>query len=454
MVKEKFVEVVNRLILPLFVGSNIVGEEESTSRDSEVAYGKQNTLLIKPNKNEEYRFCLKRGRAFQPYEVLLLKNIFKEIDDIDQMELENPNFEYILQEKALEKVICEVVAGSSGETMLGIITEMEKWAHRTYEGRNIDFGIVIDTSPDEETQNFLHYSNVFDKDFFVLLSDGVKSYVEFNRDGFVKGYTTLDKVRNYATIAPYEYDNIAKYCGDKRIGIVLTKKSDLLIFKNRNLMFAKRKNRWNVYTHEEVMQLLSYRSSHSFRDVRRSIYLTALDCSFNYMGGILIYLKRDLTENALVHVSSRDILTPEHFEIKKQVEIERASSDQNLTKIMKKTNYYAGTYEDFLERNNCIKTTTLRKIIAGKKFYELPRKLREELVAMDGATIIDFDGTIIAIGAILKIEAGSSGGGGRLAATKGLSKYGVAIKISQDGILQGFCNDKKANAPKQLFIVN
>ena len=73
---------------------------------------------------------------------------------------------------------------------------------------------------------------------------------------------------------------------------------------------------------------------------------------------------------------------------------------------------------------------------------------------MDGATIIDFDGTIVAVGAILKIEAGSTGGGGRLAATKGLSKYGVSIKISQDGIMQGFCFDKKENAPKQLFIVN
>ena len=140
--------------------------------------------------------------------------------------------------------------------------------------------------------------------------------------------------------------------------------------------------------------------------------------------------------------------------MKKQRVIEEAGQKQDLKKIMQVTNYYAGTFQDFLERNNCYKTLALQKLIAGKKFYELTRKMREDLVALDGALIVDYDGTIIAAGAILKIEAGSSGGGGRLAATRTLAKYGVTIKISQDGIMQGFCNDKKNNEIKQLFIVN
>ncbi len=454
MVKEKFVEVVNKLILPLFVGSTITGEAESSARDSEIAYGKQNSLWIKPNKNEEYRLCLKRGRAFQPYEVLLLKNIFKEIDEIDTLNLENPNYEHTLQERAIEKAMCEVVSGTASETMLGIITEIEKWSYRTYEGRKINFGIVIDISVDEENNPFLHYSKIIEQDFFVLLSDGKKSYVEFNRSGYFKGCTTLEKLRNYATISPNEFENIAKYCGDKRIGIILTENGDLLIFKNRTLMFAKRKNHWNIYSHEEVIQLLSYRSSQSIKDVRRSVYMTALDCSFNYSGGILIYLKKDMVDDALVHISSKDILTEEHFELKKENVIYGASEKEDVKKIMEVTNYYAGTYEDFLERNNCVKTIALRKLIADKKFYELTRKQREDLVALDGALIIDYDGTIVAAGAILKIEAGSSGGGGRLAATRSLAKYGVTIKISQDGMMQGFCNDKKQGGVKQLFIVN
>ena len=71
---------------------------------------------------------------------------------------------------------------------------------------------------------------------------------------------------------------------------------------------------------------------------------------------------------------------------------------------------------------------------------------------MDGATIVDYDGTIIATGAIIKIEAGSKAGG-RLAATKTLARYGVAIKISQDGIIQGYTYDKKAFKARNVFSV-
>ena len=91
------------------------------------------------------------------------------------------------------------------------------------------------------------------------------------------------------------------------------------------------------------------------------------------------------------------------------------------------------------------------KIISGRKFHELDRTLLAELVAIDGAIVVDYDGTIIAAGAIIKIEAGSLGGG-RLAATKSMAKYGVAIKVSQDGIMQGFSADKHGKV-KQIFNV-
>ena len=67
---------------------------------------------------------------------------------------------------------------------------------------------------------------------------------------------------------------------------------------------------------------------------------------------------------------------------------------------------------------------------------------------------VDYDGTIVTAGAILKIEAGSISGGGRKAAAMALAKYGVALKISQDGEIQGFVSDKKQPVPKLLFTVN
>lgn len=99
-----------------------------------------------------------------------------------------------------------------------------------------------------------------------------------------------------------------------------------------------------------------------------------------------------------------------------------------------------------------IKSANIIKIIGGRKFYNLDRKLRLELMGIDGATIVDAEGEILAVGAIIKIEAGSTGGG-RLAAAKTLSKYGMSIKISNDGRIEGFRMDKQKLRVKPLFVL-
>ena len=137
--------------------------------------------------------------------------------------------------------------------------------------------------------------------------------------------------------------------------------------------------------------------------------------------------------------------------MKKQIELEEADNLFNLNDAKKIIDKYSFSFNDFIEQNNYLKTIAIRKIIAGKKLYELDRKLIEEMTSIDGATIVDYDGTIVAVGAIIKIEAGSQGGG-RLAAATTMAKYGVAIKVSQDGIMQGFSVDKHGRV-KQIFFV-
>ena len=454
MLREKFYNSIHKLILPLFTGSYLVGEEPSTTRDSEVAYGKQNTLLVKANKTDDYRLVIKRGRAFQPFEANLLRIILRELNDISELQIEDSNYEQMLEYKAIEKAICESISVQTSQTMLGLITELENWSNRTYEGKKPTFGIIIDENDgEEEKASKLHFSDILHKDFVALLSDGKSSFIEFDKYGYFKGYISLAKVRTYVTTAPSEFDYVARYCNDKRIGLALTESGDLLVFRNRELMFAKRKGAWNVYSHEEVIQLLSYRSSHSLKDIRRAIYCTALDCSFEYNGGILIYLNKDMATKALMTINAKDILLEEYYNKKRDYELDEAGKLYNLTTASETRHKYSFSYEEFLQKNNCVKTNCLRRIIAGRKFQELGRKLREEMVGMDGATIIDFDGSIIAVGAILKIEAGSNEGG-RLAAATNLAKYGISIKISQDGQMQGFCPEKKApNGVRALFMV-
>lgn len=85
-----------------------------------------------------------------------------------------------------------------------------------------------------------------------------------------------------------------------------------------------------------------------------------------------------------------------------------------------------------------IRRKLLKKLILAKSFYDLDRKLRCELIALDGACIISSkDGTVFSFGAIIQNKCGSATGG-RSAAAKALSQYGVAIKISTDGNIDVF----------------
>ena len=454
MDKNEFYKVVDKLILPLFTGSIIDGEEPSSTRDNEIAFGKRNSLLIKPSKLDEYRLVLKRGQPFQAFEINLLRSILAELDRISLLQLNDESYISALQYNAIEKSICSSISDSdTANTMFGILTELNKWAVRTYEGHKIAIGIIINLSVDlSEQEEKLHYTQIMDKDFFALLSDGIDSYIEFDKKGYLIGYTNTTRVKKMTSIAPYEFEQVARKKKKKRIGIVLTKNGDFLIFKNRNLLFAKRAGGWNIYSHEEVIQLLSYRGNYSLKDIRRSVYYTALDTSFAYTGGCIVYLNKEKVEQAIAHIDAHDILDEKYFEIKKRQELENASKLYNLQTLSSVEAMYNVPYSTFLQQQQCIKVECLRKIIMGKPFHELGRKLRQELVSMDGATVIDSDGTIIAAGAILKIEAGSEGGGRQAAATT-LSKYGIAIKISQDGILKAFYPDRKNGKPKILFTV-
>ncbi len=454
MDKQEFYKFVDKLILPLFTGSFIEGEAESSVRDNEVAYGKRNTLLIKPTKADEYRLILKRGQPFQIFEVNLLKSIISEINKIALIPLEDDSYISVLQENAIEKSICQSICEQeTANCMFAIINEIQKWSARTYEGRKIAMGIILNLGQDVSGQeDALNFSNIMSNDFFALLSDGISSYIEFDKKGNLIGYVQMDKVKKLPTICPFEYENVARYCNERRIGIVLTVNGDILIFKNRNLLFANRLGRWNIYSHEEVIQLLSYRGNYSIKDIRRSIYYTALDTSYSYNGGCIVYLNKDEIENALTHINAHDIIDEHYFELKKAQVLEVAGRLYNLQTLSSVEATYNVPYLTFLQEQRCVKAQSLRKIINGKPFHELSRKLRLELVSMDGAVVIDSEGRIIAVGAILKIEAGSEGGG-RLAAATTLSKYGTAIKISQDGIIKAFFSDRKLNKVKALFTV-
>lgn len=61
---------------------------------------------------------------------------------------------------------------------------------------------------------------------------------------------------------------------------------------------------------------------------------------------------------------------------------------------------------------------------------------------MDGACILDAEGNVVSFGAIIRSDTESSGGA-RGAASRTLSHYGMAVKISTDGYVELYLDRNK-----------
>lgn len=446
MNKTSFMDFLQNVILPLFTGSEITGEEPSSPRDNCVAQGDNGAIKVKLKREDNYRIIVKRAQPFKNFEVHLIKSILYEMNKINSIKAIE-EYKSGIEDMIIERAICKSLTNSSSKTLGLLLSEMSYWAQRTYEGRRMCFGcIVTRKKAGAKTNPNLHISRVIEKDFAALLTDGRNSFVEVSSDGYITDYICMVKNIDYDLYAPFNYLKLATNSTGAKIGICLTEEGDVLIFKDKSLLFAKRGGNWVCYSHEEIVGRLSERAG-EFEDVRKAIYLSALDTSFSRAGGCIVHVNNNDSTNVLKHIDDADVLSKESFD-----SIQQIKRDLSFFSYFEKSGDEMPDYENFLMENKCVKSATIRQLISGRKFQELDRKFRADLLAMDGATIIGYDGTIIAVGAIIKIEAGSSGGG-RLAAAKTLSNYGVSIKISNDGSMQGFKLDRNKLRPKTIFVL-
>lgn len=164
----------------------------------------------------------------------------------------------------------------------------------------------------------------------------------------------------------------------------------------------------------------------------KQVFVSLLDVSFNHSGGCIGI------------INNSDIL-----EAKKLFANDYLYKDDTNMNDTESTNDAEGksnqasdkTTNDELEE----KLRVIKALIKTKKglkyFSDIDRKLRQELLALDGATIIGLDGKLLASGSIVKVNGGSNEGG-RAAAAKALSNYGIAIKVSMDGKITGYVKEE------------
>jgi hypothetical protein len=271
---------------------------------------------------------------------------------------------------------------------------MTSWATRLYEGKPITAAVGFTPS----AAYGVTLEEICQEDFSAVLSNGFDTLLEFGANGKLRAHISLKHSKKPAKFTPYRQGPIAGWTEYNKIALVLNRLGEIMVFRNQKLMFARRSGRWHFLTH---MPVISQMGRQGKPEVKTAVYETCLDASFARTGACIGIIKRDCLTGWQKIIAGKDLLKP-------------ATS---------------------------VKTKSLRKIVSNKRFQSLDRRLRQELVAVDGATVLDYEGKILSIGAILKIPGGSISGG-RLAAAKRLSLFGLGIKVSQDGAISGFHDGK------------
>lgn len=320
------------------------------------------------------------------------------------------------------------------ECIYELIGQLRDWSQKTYEGNHMSFGFIIDAS--KQTTGTIDYLNFLKSNHSAVFTDGMSSGIKLDNSGrIVKYFSAIHErtsdSKKHTPWTPYEFIDFTNLCcsenGSEWIGIIMQSNGDMLIFKSRQLVFVKRNGKWmylDSYTiHSTIKARYSFdaiENNSSFaKEFADEVYLSVLDTSFAHTGGCVAIIDDQYVDIVQHHCFPKDSLDNDEIPSEKKTIIKRLIST-------------GSTHSE-------------------KHYFQyLDRKLRLELLSLDGATVLDSLGRILCVGAIVRIDGGSDGGG-RTAAAKELAKYGLAMKISMDGSIQCFASEGDKKDPSEIF---
>lgn len=394
---ERCIRAVDEILAPMLDAER---EEELilTRSSATVAWHMgQNSVKLAPDETSDDRIVLTRTPPFADEEKRLCEHFLDEFRAIADL----ADLHYSELERGMAgRLAARYLSEDNPTAILDIIHLLSGWSSQTYEGAPVTAAIGFDPTDKRAGERLRAFG---EEDFLKVLSNGFDTLLVVNGLGEVTSHMQLnDPRRSMPSFTPFRLGAVAHWTNqnDDRTAFVLNRRSEMLALSRGRLLFAKRSGRWNHFVHETLLTKLNPPND---ADLRVAIYESCLDVSFARSGGCI----------AVIRAGTND--------------------DEIGARV-------AGP--DIIDRGANSKTRLLNTLIGDRKFHELDRRLRQELLAIDGACVLRHTGEIVTAGAIVDVPSGSSGGG-RLAAAKALSHLGLGIKLSEDGEIRGFANGKQ-----------
>jgi hypothetical protein len=203
--------------------------------------------------------------------------------------------------------------------------------------------------------------------------------------------------------------------------LVLTPSQEIKVFAEGTLMFSFSDARWRLLDIPSKFAVWCEAVGRSgWPDLAASIFQAALNLSESRLGALFVVL-RDPAHSV-----------PELIAVADQISAELVGDDpedpENLSPKHAKR--------------------ALHHVVRGMRLADLEPSILEAIACVDGAVVVDLDGRLVTLGAILRIapeslELGRAVQGARTLAGLAASLHGPVLKVSEDGYLTMFLKGRR-----------
>jgi DNA integrity scanning protein DisA with diadenylate cyclase activity len=371
----------------------------------------ERNVLVRPDPQWNYQLRLHRAHPIEKDDFTIIKKFGRAFHE--KLIAAGESFFPYLVDKCSQEVVANAVQPRSADDLLvsSVIELLKKWACETYEGQRVSVTIGVDPYADGSRISNVHFTELIERDFMRVLSNGTDTLLVLSLSGHVVEHLSLSDLsktpssRSQIAFAPLRHLQLAAWTIKTRVALALNRQGEVLVFRQGQLRFVFRRGAWAHFAHKAMIARFS-----GLPDaIIRAVYTTCLDVSFARTGGCIAIVEKSCALEVGTYVDGKDLLS---------------SPGNDKARVI-----------DHL---------------VNHPFHILSRTIRQELAGIDGAVIMRWDGTILAVGAIVAIRSGSDGGG-RKAAAKALARLGVAIKVSADGGITAFCRNGSNKAPTTVF---
>lgn len=356
-----FRDTLERYIQPVTYGAIMSGPYTDAVRPlSPVVYDTQHRIKIFISENSRIYFLFQRRLPFSAQEKKLIEDV---IVGLRQINGEDRASDSLHVQEVMERVVAFHISRDYSDLVFRLIQMYKEWAEKT--GTEALSAHTTGVYFNRQKNTGCNIFTMFDDGLIRSMGSTDKTLLAIDRNGYIQSVENIQPTvaqvkKQQNVLAPVSVADIAMWTDYRNKAVIrLTQRGDILLFRNRKLVFARVFSQWRYFPHGTIMdEIFSEEITQEEKDVRKAVYLTLLDLVFDGKGARIGILD-----------------DPE----RQQKRLERIHSRFRFSPVLQ------------AERNSFLTT-----ILGARKFHEIPRKIRAELCSLDGVLLLGTRGDIFA----------------------------------------------------------